>query len=541
MPLFPAISCESEEYRREIAPAAYTSLLTIALGYPLVLLVIFVMGYDTMSEAVFVSTQIMRAPFKKKFYFWEVVDLLRKFVIALMLSSGSALTTGTQLAGLSIIMIAALMVQVYYRPFKHVNVNSLVVYIFSVLLFVLITAGMIFNEADSDQSRCAAPARSAPQTRSRRGGGGRGGSSFARLAHDALRSTDSLPSAGLAPVLCPAFCFGPRSLLRRVRSSSGLRTALTILTYIAVVSAVVFSLATVVIAVYIFRKTRLTGEVVQHQVRHARALPICHRERHACTQLATRVGPVARCRLTHNHPRAKTRIRLFPRSQVLITPELLDMTVEQLREAESVNVIAQCKEIIDDEDMQRSFNDAVCLLFVLSSTSKRRPQLGSARGGPVVSSFAPSSKGSSSSEDSMSVTDEDRAEAGHAHHQTSASHAPAKDANAPTKELGSEGDAPAGNPAWEQSVLDARLLHKFNSTKRITKMSKQVAKLDSTNRLQHQDEPMPSPRGKRHDPHILSPRYAGQQLNASVHDEPMPSPRGARPSHPAAGDDAMRA
>lgn len=165
MPLYPALECNSPEYFREVQPVAVAGLILVGLGYPILLFVVFFAGYDTMSEAIFISTQIMRAPFKKKFYFWEVVDLLRKFIIALMLSAGGVLTTGTQLAGLSIIMIAALMVQVFYRPFKHLNVNSLVVYIFSVLLFVLITAGMIFNESASDNSKCAGQSR--PSARAR--------------------------------------------------------------------------------------------------------------------------------------------------------------------------------------------------------------------------------------------------------------------------------------------------------------------------------------------------------------------------------------
>lgn len=57
-------------------------------------------------------------------------------------------------------------------------------------------------------------------------------------------------------------------------------------------------------------------------------------------------------------------------SQVLVTPELLDMTIAQL-EGQSESIIRQCKEVIDDEDMQRSFNDAVILLYVLSTTSQR--------------------------------------------------------------------------------------------------------------------------------------------------------------------------
>lgn len=152
LPMYAAIDCGSVEFRQKILPSAIAALILLALAYPLALLIVFLSGSDKMSESVFMATLITRTPFKKKFFFWELIDLLRKFVLALIIAGGSALTTGAQLAALTITMIISLMIQVFYRPYKHVNVNSLVVFIFSVLIFVLVTAGMIFNDEASDSA-----------------------------------------------------------------------------------------------------------------------------------------------------------------------------------------------------------------------------------------------------------------------------------------------------------------------------------------------------------------------------------------------------
>lgn len=305
MPLYPALECGSEQYLTEIMPTAYVTLFTIAIGYPVLLALVFASGYDTMSEAVFISTQIVRAPYKKKYYFWEVVDLLRKLILAIVLNFANNLTTGAQLAGLSIVIIVALILQVSYRPFKHINVNSLVVYIFSVLLFVLITAGMIFNENDESTSN-----------------------GWAVLALP-------LPPTGSSDARCP-----PPSMqsYHRAHCDDLLRCHHCR-------------------AIFLHQRGPLHRHVLQGQA-HGRD----------CAAPGGTSGPAHHGRARERHSPLLSLPCAF--HQVLVTPELLDTTVEQLRGVQSTRVIEQCKEIIDDEDMQRAFNDAVCLLFVLSTTSK---------------------------------------------------------------------------------------------------------------------------------------------------------------------------
>mmetsp|Transcript_12883 Transcript_12883/g.31299 ORF Transcript_12883/g.31299 Transcript_12883/m.31299 type:complete len:902 (+) Transcript_12883:88-2793(+) len=144
---YAVLSCDSPEYRQEILPVAVFSTISIAIGYPVLLAIGMCVTGGT-----HLATQGVSTPFKKKYYFWEVIDLVRKLLIASCLAFGNALTPGKQIALVTILMITALIAQVYCRPFKHINVNTLVSHLYSTLIIILVLAGMVFNEEYLEQT-----------------------------------------------------------------------------------------------------------------------------------------------------------------------------------------------------------------------------------------------------------------------------------------------------------------------------------------------------------------------------------------------------
>lgn len=50
---------------------------------------------------------------------------------------------------ISLIILGALRLQTAFRPYKHAGVNTLAVYLYTVFLFILIAAGMLYSQTDS--------------------------------------------------------------------------------------------------------------------------------------------------------------------------------------------------------------------------------------------------------------------------------------------------------------------------------------------------------------------------------------------------------
>jgi len=252
MPVYPAFDCDSERYQREIMPVAWFTLLTVAVGYPVALgALLWAAGRYTQNEALAQVVQGVQTPFARRYYFWEVLDVCRKLLIAIVLTYGAALTTGKQLAIVTLIMIIALVAQVQCRPFKHVMVNVCSLYLFTVLLFVLVIAGMIFNEQQS----------------------------FAELEATAEA-----------------------------------------MIWIGVSSGIVFGLTVIGMSAWAAYRSVRSGNVEQHQV--------------------------------------------------VVTPDLIANVAKMIDGLDTKQLVEHTKEAIDDEETQRSLNDAVCLLFVLAATSE---------------------------------------------------------------------------------------------------------------------------------------------------------------------------
>lgn len=152
MPTYPAMVCGSEEYHRLVLPIAQFSLVVVVVAYPLVLIITFVARYFTTWEWAAVLVSGVSTPYKGTCYWWELVESSRKFVVAVILTFGLALSPGTQIALCSVILVTAIILQVSFRPYKHRTVNALNLFLFCVLLFVLVVAGMIFNESEDAQN-----------------------------------------------------------------------------------------------------------------------------------------------------------------------------------------------------------------------------------------------------------------------------------------------------------------------------------------------------------------------------------------------------
>jgi hypothetical protein len=75
--------------------------------------------------------------------------------------------------------------------------------------------------------------------------------------------------------------------------------------------------------------------------------------------------------VTHARPlRVRTRSSR-PGAQLLISPKFFENTLEVLRLVKGAELVEHCKAVLDDEDAQVAFNDSICLLFVMASTSEQ--------------------------------------------------------------------------------------------------------------------------------------------------------------------------
>lgn len=143
---YPAIDCDGEEFRERVLPVAATTSALVVAAYPIVLALFFFFAADVKSsDAWRRCTMIVRIPYKRRWYFWECVDLLRKLLVGVVLAFAGPLGAGTQVAMISLIVLLALVLQMAARPFKHVLVNSLSIYLLFVLLIILVIGGTVYN------------------------------------------------------------------------------------------------------------------------------------------------------------------------------------------------------------------------------------------------------------------------------------------------------------------------------------------------------------------------------------------------------------
>lgn len=148
----PAIGCSPELFLTRIRPTALACLLCYVLAFPLGLGVCFVLGAQRgrapgLSHALDMCTLVVRIPYKRRFFFYEVLDLLRKLLVAVALNFARGLGGRLHVALITILMVCALRVQTVFRPYKHRSVNALSEYLLTVIILVLIVGGMVYDEA----------------------------------------------------------------------------------------------------------------------------------------------------------------------------------------------------------------------------------------------------------------------------------------------------------------------------------------------------------------------------------------------------------
>ena len=148
-----SMKCFDSSHMKALLYVGVPGLVIWSITIPLIAFSsLFFHREDLQNADTMIKYKMLFAGYKKELYFWEILIILRKFLIRvvaiLLISSGITI----QGLGIMVILIFSLTLHVNFRPYEKESINKLERYCI-ILLILFACGGIIFSTSISDDSK----------------------------------------------------------------------------------------------------------------------------------------------------------------------------------------------------------------------------------------------------------------------------------------------------------------------------------------------------------------------------------------------------